>query len=109
MKAQIWNKRWWTESTDARMLDHVLEKAARGAGFQIIGEVKKDFDPFGHTAIWLLAESHLAVHTFPECDKAYIELSSCIKTKFDAFVATIEQDDQISLKNINSISTNGGD
>lgn len=98
MNAAIWNKQWWTTATDARMLDHILKKTAQSAGFQICDEVYKDFEPYGHTALWLLAESHLAVHTFPECGKSYIELSSCIKTKFDAFVAIIEADEQLPIE-----------
>ena len=90
MIAAIWNKRGWTTATDARMLDYILNKAAEDAGFNIVQDMGHDFQPYGHTALWLLSESHLAVHTFPEAGKSYIELSSCIKAKFDAFVEIIE-------------------
>ena len=40
------------------------------------------FTPYGYTALFLLAESHFALHTFPEENKTYIELSSCVKKGF---------------------------
>ena len=31
----------------------------------------------GHTGLWLLAESHLAIHSFPEASSLTIDLHSC--------------------------------
>jgi len=31
----------------------------------------------GHTGLWLLAESHLALHTFPESGSMTLDLHSC--------------------------------
>lgn len=47
------------------------------AGFHILSINDHSFQPFGYTALWLLSESHFALHTFPEFGKYYIELSSC--------------------------------
>jgi len=57
------------------------------AGFNVLNSVEHNFKPQGYTVLFLLAESHLAIHTFPEENKTYIELSSCVKDKFDKFVA----------------------
>ena len=48
--------------------------------------MEHSFQPQGYTAIWLLAESHFAIHTFPEENKTYIELSSCNRTMYHAFL-----------------------
>lgn len=40
--------------------------------------------------LWLLAESHFAIHTFPEENKMYIEISSCVKMYFDNFLTQLE-------------------
>ena len=44
------------------------------------------FSPQGYTALWLLTESHFAVHTFPEFGRSYIELSSCNLEFYQAFL-----------------------
>ena len=41
------------------------------------------------TALFLLSESHFAIHTFPEENTTYIELSSCIKLPFDNFIKSL--------------------
>ena len=43
----------------------------------VVGEVFKQFEPVGATLIYLLAESHLSVHTFVEEKYCAIDLYSC--------------------------------
>jgi S-adenosylmethionine decarboxylase len=61
------------------------------AGFHIVGKVSKTFTPQGFTVLFLLCESHLAIHTFPEENQTYIELSSCNKQYFDNFKQDIQK------------------
>ena len=42
-----------------------------------VGEVFKQFQPFGATLLYLLAESHLSVHTFVEEKYCAIDLYCC--------------------------------
>ena len=49
------------------------------------------FDPHGFTALFLLSESHFAIHTFPECSQTYLELSSCVDEPFQHFLKKIEK------------------
>ena len=55
--------------------DHQLKKDVEGliigSGFTVLKFVDHAFEPQGYTALWLLAESHCALHTFPEEQKAY--------------------------------------
>ena len=76
----------WIEETDNSKLyvDFVLK--LNKAGFHIENVVEKHFIPFGYTALFLLSESHFAIHTFPEEGQTYIELSSCVKKPFDDFI-----------------------
>lgn len=39
---------------------------------------------------FLLAESHFAIHTFPECGISYLELSSCVDKPFDRFLDMVK-------------------
>ena len=77
MEAQIWNKRGWLKETDPTTLKNNFSELLGLSGFEILNFVEHYFEPQGYTALWLLGESHLAIHTFPEEQKSYIELSSC--------------------------------
>jgi S-adenosylmethionine/arginine decarboxylase-like enzyme len=86
MEAAIWNKRGWVEETDPETLIKHYQWELGKADFDILGFMQYQFEPFGFSALWLLGESHFAVHTFPEENTTYVELSSCIKIKYDTFV-----------------------
>ena len=88
MKAKMWNKKYWINETEPIKLKNFYEKKLIDSGFGICNFVEKYFEPHGWTALWLLSESHLAIHTFPEENKTYIEISSCIKKQFDYFINT---------------------
>ena len=77
MLAKIWNFSTWVTCTDAAKLTEYFGAALRESGFTVLKEVEHHFEPQGFTKLYLLCESHFAIHTFPEEGKAYIELSSC--------------------------------
>ncbi|MEL7119816.1 MAG: S-adenosylmethionine decarboxylase [Bacteroidota bacterium] len=89
MKAEIYNFKVWLEITDPVELEQLLEKWMEEADFNILNKMSHHFQPYGFTAIWLLQESHLAVHTFPEEGKSYVELSSCNRAKNEKFINLI--------------------
>ncbi len=62
-----------------------------GSGFTVLKFIDHAFDPQGYTALWLLAESHCALHTFPEEQKAYLEISSCNSEMYVNFVVAYHQ------------------
>lgn len=96
MQAKMWNYKVWIYNTDSEFLATKLEEMLLEAGFDVISWQEKKFSPYGYTALWLLGESHLAVHTFPEHGKAYLELSSCVKAPFDQFKELVEKELQIT-------------
>ena len=75
--------------------DHQLKKDVEGliigSGFTVLKFVDHAFEPQGYTALWLLAESHCALHTFPEEQKAYLEISSCNSEMYVNFVVAYHQ------------------
>lgn len=77
MKAEIYNISGWINSVDELVIKSYFDKILKKAGFTILNYQSHHFDPIGYTGLWLLSESHFAVHTFPEEKKTYIELSSC--------------------------------
>ena len=86
MLAKMNNFRAWVSETRADVLFARYEQLLKNSGFTIINDCCKMFSPQGFTALFLLSESHFAIHTFPERGKTYIELSSCVDAPFHKFV-----------------------
>lgn len=91
MKAEIHNYKTWISVTEAEELKLLMTSYLKTAGFQVLKEVEHHYEPSGFTAVWLLAESHLAVHTFPEESKSYVEISSCNQEKNQVFIDLIQK------------------
>jgi S-adenosylmethionine decarboxylase proenzyme len=51
--------------------------AALAAGLTVVGECFYQFEPQGVTGTVLLAESHLAIHTWPEMGSVTIDVYVC--------------------------------
>jgi S-adenosylmethionine/arginine decarboxylase-like enzyme len=64
--------------TGHRVLGPRLEEAVRACEMTPLGQVGHDFPEAGFSLCLLLAESHLAVHTYPECTSSVVvELTVC--------------------------------
>ncbi len=82
----------------------ILRKGAERVGATVIGEVKYDFYPQGASAVLLLAESHYAIHTFPEEQKAAACFHTCGKIdSYEAItvVADFLKAEEIIIKKVN--------
>lgn len=55
------------------LMELIIEKGK----LSVIGEVKKQFYPVGVTMVYLLSESHLSIHTYPELWKCSLDLYTC--------------------------------
>jgi S-adenosylmethionine decarboxylase len=86
MKARIWNIKGWIEETSPEALMELFEPMLTKAGFTVIHITQQHFQPQGFTSLFLLGESHFALHTFPEETTTYFELSSCVEEPFKRFV-----------------------
>jgi S-adenosylmethionine decarboxylase len=83
MNARMWNRRYWVRRQAFAPADFTAMLTA--AGFTILETVDHRFTPQGFTLLHLLAESHFALHTFPESGWDYIELTSCNEAMLLAF------------------------
>lgn len=79
------NYKTWIRETRPEILKRLMLTWLEKSDFQVLGFLEHHFEPHGYTAIWLLGESHLAIHTFPEKRKCYVELTSCNTGKNKAF------------------------
>lgn len=87
MISNIWNKSGWIHEINPTTLKNNFSELLDLSGFDILNFQEHYFEPIGWTGLWLLGESHFAVHTFPEEKKSYIEISSCNEDYFLYFVA----------------------
>ncbi|WP_442266449.1 S-adenosylmethionine decarboxylase [Tenacibaculum sp. ZS6-P6] len=81
LKAEMFHFDTWLSTTNTDQLKHKLERLLIDSGFNIVNFIEHNFPIKGYTAVWLLAESHLAIHTFPDQEKTYLQISSCNENK----------------------------
>jgi S-adenosylmethionine decarboxylase proenzyme len=62
---------------DAEKIREAMLAAARLMGAEVIGHSFHTFKPWGVSGTVTIAESHLAVHTWPEYDFAAITFETC--------------------------------
>ena len=101
----MFNHSGWVSETDPFKLRTTYKELLEDSGFGILSFMEYSFEPQGYTAIWLLSESHFAIHTFPEESKSYIELSSCIEDQYRKFM---QLSDQSLAEEIDFIKSNLG-
>jgi len=82
--------------SDPERLRALCREAVAGAGLQPVGELFHRFaPPGGVTGVVLLAESHLAVHTWPELAAVTVDVFVCNRRadnsrRADDLLATME-------------------
>ena len=64
---------------DEIFLRYKIDNASKLARASVLKLVSNKFEPYGVTAIALLAESHLSIHTWPESQYAAIDIFTCGK------------------------------
>lgn len=64
-----------------RQCEQLLDAIVVTIGLTKLQSIHHHFKPQGVSVVQLLAESHIAIHTWPEKKQGYITITSC---KFDA-------------------------
>ena len=64
---------------DIEWVENVIVEAAKRAQATIVDVVFHKFNPIGVSGVVVIAESHLAIHTWPEYRYAAIDIFSCGK------------------------------
>ncbi len=62
---------------DESFLRCSLNRAAKFAKATILNLISNKFEPQGVTAIALLAESHISIHTWPESNYSAVDIFTC--------------------------------
>lgn len=56
---------------------YLLESTVKKFGFDRKGGIYNQFEPYGVTAVILIAESHISIHTWPEYNIVNLEIFTC--------------------------------
>jgi len=64
---------------DESFLRCILNRAAKLANAKVLHLISNKFEPQGVTAIALLAESHISIHTWPESNYSAVDIFTCGK------------------------------
>ena len=63
--------------TDREFVENALLDAARKSGATIVTTAFHTFNPHGVSGVIVIAESHLAIHTWPEAGYAAVDVFTC--------------------------------
>ena len=62
---------------DESFLRCIVNRAAKIAKATVLNLISNKFEPQGVTAIALLAESHISIHTWPESNYSAVDIFTC--------------------------------
>jgi len=62
---------------DINQIKQVLDTICEKENYSILGRLEHQFEPEGLTILYLLSESHISIHTFPEREYAALDIYTC--------------------------------
>ena len=62
---------------DRMFIENLLYETSQKCGSTFLNTVSHQFEPQGVTAVTLLAESHISIHTWPENGMAVCDVFTC--------------------------------
>ena len=62
---------------DTQLVETYMKRAAIECGATIVESAFHTFNPFGVSGVVVIAESHLAIHTWPEYGYAAVDVFTC--------------------------------
>jgi len=77
MICDIKNIKNHTLINDPQQLTQLLDNICETYKYTILQKSQYEFEPQGFTAVYLLSESHISIHTYPENNYAAIDIYTC--------------------------------
>lgn len=62
---------------DISSLKIILDIICKKYNFHILQKIEHAFEPYGSTIIYMLSESHISIHTFPEKNYMAFDIYTC--------------------------------
>jgi S-adenosylmethionine/arginine decarboxylase-like enzyme len=75
------------------LVDQIANKIIEAMELTVVSKGKHDFSNNGQTKYWILSQSHMIIHTWPEFRAIHLDLITCSPNK-------AKDDFSISLKDI---------
>ena len=101
IKSARWARRWLmlvdvngirdtSKLTRLEDVTPLMNSIIESCKLNVVGMCSHQFQPIGCTLLYLLAESHFSIHTFPERGSCSIDLFTCnLETDFDSVLEEI--------------------
>lgn len=67
----------------AKLLREACDKFCNDVGLSIVERRVHYFQPIGKTVFYVLEESHLSIHTWPESGYIHVDLVTCVKEELE--------------------------
>jgi S-adenosylmethionine decarboxylase proenzyme len=93
---------------DTRRIENYMKRAAIECGATIVSSAFHTFNPHGVSGVVVIAESHLAIHTWPEYCYAAVDVFTCGET-VDPAVATEALTEYLRAGNSKTVQINRGE
>ena len=72
-------------------VERIAKSIISDLDLNVVKEVSHSFDPQGKTLVYILSESHLAMHTWPEYKTLHVDLVSCKTLKKEDFEKAVKE------------------
>lgn len=93
---------------DSHLIEIYMKQAAIDCNATIINSVFQTFNPHGVSGVIVIAESHLAIHTWPEYGYAAIDVFTCGET-VDPWAATRSLQELLKAKRVTTVEMKRGE
>ena len=77
---------------DLGIVKRDMMTAIQAVGASVVAEAESQFSPHGVSIVFLLAESHASIHTYPEHNACFLDIFTCGRTlRIEAFGETLQR------------------
>lgn len=92
---------------DVSYIENSLIQATKASNATIISHNFHKFSPYGISGVVVIAESHVAIHTWPEYNYAAVDIFTCGDT-IDPWIIQEHLKDYFESKNVSSMEMKRG-
>ncbi len=93
---------------DQEKIEMIMKRAALECGATIVESVFHSFNPHGVSGVVVIAESHLAIHTWPEYGYAAVDVFTCGE-EVDPWIATRALQEYLRAREVVTVEMKRGE